>query len=208
MKVHPCPRSHDREREALAGSLLCVPCIKQVERNLRTLPALHEESLHQVSPTSRRSNPTKVSGSRRLDHLNISVLDTRHHILATLESWSEIVVEQLGVAAPERSVPQLAQFLTRNLEWLAGQPPAADFADEVDALVAELRGMIDPDPGALHALVRQCVVADCDGVISAAPTGGGAAGRSIGCSAGHAWEMHEWLNLRQLMERQRKGVTV
>jgi hypothetical protein len=135
------------------------------------------------------------------------VLDVRYNILATLESWSEIVVEQLGVLAPKRSVPQLAQFLTRHLEWLAGQPPAADFADEVESLVTELRSMIDPEPGDGHALVRQCVVDDCAGMISATPRGGRGAGSSIECSVGHSWEMHEWLSLRQLMELQRKGVT-
>ncbi|MFC8349665.1 hypothetical protein [Streptomyces sp. NPDC057280] len=149
-----------------------------------------------------------MSGSRNRDYLNISVLDVRHNLLATLESWSELVAEQLGVTAPARSVPQLARFLTRHLEWLAGQPPAADFVDEVDSLVAELRGTIDPDPGS-RTLIRRCVVDDCGGTISASPKDAGKPGsRSIECSAGHSWEMHEWLTLRRLMERQRKGVTV
>lgn len=207
MQVHPCRRNHAQESPAVTGFLLCVSCIRQTERNMRMLPGLHQECLHHVSPPSRRTNPTKVSGSRRVDHLNISVLDVRYNILATLESWSEIVVEQLGVPAPTRSVPQLAQFLTRHLEWLAGQPPAADFADEVEGLVAELRDMIDPEPGDGPSLVRQCVVDGCAGVISAPPRGGRGAGSSIECSVGHSWEMHEWLSLRQLMELQRKGVT-
>lgn len=205
--VHPCPRKHTHESRAVTGFILCAPCIRQVERNLRTLPALHQECLHHVSPTHRRTNPTRVSGSRNRDHLNISVLDARYNILATLESWSEIVVEQLGVTAPARSVPQLARFLTQHLQWLAAQPPAADFAGEIEGLVAELRSTIDPDPHALQTLIRQCVVDNCGGTISASPKNTGTSGsRSIECSAGHSWEMHEWLTLRQLMERQRKGV--
>ena len=207
--VHPCSRNHSHESHAVPGFVLCASCISQVERNLRALPVLHQECLHHVSPTHRRTNPTRVSGSRNRDHLNISVLDARHNILATLESWSEMVVERLGVTAPARSVPQLARFLTRHLEWLAGQSPAADFADEVGSLVAELRGTIDPDPGSPQTLIRQCVVDDCGGTISASPGDcGKPGGRSIECSAGHSWEMHEWLTLRRLMERQRKGVTV
>jgi hypothetical protein len=179
-----------------------------VERDLRILPALHQECLHHVSPSHRRTNPTRVSGSRNRDHLNISVLDARHNIRAILESWSEFVVEQLGVAAPFRSVPHLTRFLTRHLQWLAAQPPAADFAGEMESLVAELRSMIDPDPGALHTLILQCVVDGCAGTISASPKNTGTSGsRSIECSAGHSWETHEWLRLRHLMERQRKGVT-
>ena len=206
--VHPCPRKHSQECLAVTGSVLCAACISQSARNLRVLPGLHQECLHHVSPTYRRTNPTRVSGSRRQDYLNISVLDARHNILATLESWSEIVVEKLRVPAPARSVPQLARFLTRHLEWLAAQPPAADFADEVESLVAELRSTIDPEPGELRTLIRRCVAEGCDGMISAAPQGGGGAGGNvIACSAGHSWEMHEWLNLRLLMERQRKGVS-
>ncbi|MFF5500162.1 hypothetical protein [Streptomyces aquilus] len=206
--VHPCPRKHSQESLAVTGSVLCAACISQTVRNLRVLPGLYQECLHHVSPTYRRTNPTRVSGSRRQDYLNISVLDARRNILATLESWSEIVVEKLRVPVPARSVPQLTSFLTRHLEWLAAQPPAADFADEVESLVAELRGTIDPDPGELRTLMRRCVADGCDGMISAVPGGGGGAvGSAIECSAGHSWEMHEWLNLRLLMERQRKGVS-
>lgn len=207
--VHPCSRNHSHESGAVPGFVLCAACISQVERHLRTLPALHQECLHHVAPpTRRRSNPTRVSGSRRRDPLNISVLDARHNILATLESWSQIVVEKLGVSAPERTVPQLARFLSRHLEWLAAQPPAADFASEAEALVTELRDMIDPDSAARRTLIRQCVMDGCDGTISGSPQDAGKpGGRRIACSAGHSWEMHEWLTLRQLMERQRKGVT-
>ncbi|MFJ3671319.1 hypothetical protein ACIPSE_33140 [Streptomyces sp. NPDC090106] len=149
-----------------------------------------------------------MSGTRSRDHLNFSVLDARHHIAATLASWSEIVVEELGVTAPERSVPRLAGFLSTHLQWLAAQVPAADFADETAALVAQLRTTVDPEPGTLHTLIRNCVVDGCAGTISASPGHAGASGnRSIACSAGHSWETHEWLTLRRLMERDRKGVT-
>ena len=206
MKVHPCPRSHNQEIVAAAGAVLCAPCIRQVQRNLRVLPALHQESLHNVSPTSRRMNPTKVSGSRNRDHLNISVLDARQDILAILESWSGIVVENIGGMVPERSVAELTRFLAANLEWLAAQPPAAGFADEIERTTAELRRIIDPDPGGPRTPVRNCVVDNCTGTIAASPQrAGDTGGSSIRCSAGHTWEMHEWLTLRRLMERQKKS---
>ncbi|NUP36589.1 MAG: hypothetical protein HOY76_06080 [Streptomyces sp.] len=207
MNADPCSRNHGHGRRAGTGSLLCAECLGQVERALRALPGLHQESLHHVSPVSRRTNPTKVSGSARRDYLNTAVLDTRLNIVETLGSWSEIVVEQLEVPAPAHSVPQLARFLSRHLEWLAAQPPAADFADEIEGLVAELRGAIDPERGGLDALVRKCAMDDCDGTMRPSLNGGVTGGGSIECSAGHSWEMHEWLNLRRLMEQQRKGVT-
>ncbi|NKQ24087.1 hypothetical protein [Streptomyces galbus] len=207
MKSQACPRSHAQESRAAIGSLLCVPCVKGLERHLRVLPALHQECLHQASPMGRRTNPTKVSGSRRRDYLDISVLDARQNILVVLESWSKMVAEELGIPAPTRTVPALVRFLTSHLGWLAGQPPAADFADEIDELVAELRRTIDPEPSPLQTLIRQCVVDNCPGTISASPQGGRAGGRSITCSYGHSWAMHEWLLLRKLMERQREDVT-
>ncbi|MGX1915396.1 hypothetical protein ACWIID_42290 [Streptomyces phaeochromogenes] len=208
MKFHPCPRSHTQESRAAAGSILCAPCIRRVERSLRALPGLHQECLHQVSPTSRQTNPTKVSGSRKRDYLDISVLDARHNILTILESWSGMVVEKLGTLTPPRTVPHLARFLTLHLEWLTAQPPAVDFADEIESLVVELRQTIDPDPSDLHTLIRKCVVDNCSGTISASSRNNGGAGSgNITCSSGHSWEMCEWLGLRELLERQRKGVS-
>jgi len=169
MQVHSCPRCHAEGIRTCAGPLLCAGCVEQVGRQLRALPYLHQECLHHVSPASRRTNPTKVSGSRRNDFLDISVLDSRHNILAVLESWSELVVERLGRVAPKRTVPDLARFLARHLAWLTAQPPAAEFADEIEGLAGELRRIVDPDPGGLQALIRTCVVEGCNGTISALP---------------------------------------
>ncbi|MEU3255898.1 hypothetical protein [Streptomyces sp. NPDC006997] len=209
MTSHPCPRGHTQESRAAAGCLLCAPCIRRVERGLRALPGLHQECLHQVSPTTaRQSNPTKVSGSRKQDYLNFSVLDARHNIATILESWSRMVVDKLHVPAPPRSVPHLARFLALHLPWLAAQPPAVEFADEIEALVVELRQTLDPEPSDLQTLIRKCVVDNCSGTISVSAKSSVKAGHSsIACSMGHTWEMREWLGLRKLMERQRKGVS-
>ncbi|MEO3765664.1 hypothetical protein [Streptomyces sp. B8F3] len=156
--------------------------------------------------TTRLSNPTKVSASRRLDYPDISVLDTRRHISSLLESWSRMVVEKRSAAAPKRSVPHLAVFLAGHLDWITAQPEAADFADEVESLVKELRQTVDPEPSGQFTLVEECVKDGCGGTITASLRPGETVPvRSIACSAGHAWEAHEWLLLRHLMERQRKG---
>lgn len=206
MEFHSCPRSHTRESRVATGSVLCVPCTRQVERHLRALPSLHHECLHHMSSTSKKmNNPTKVSGSRKQDHLKISVLDTRHNILAVLESWSGIITEELATVTPTRSVPHLVRFLIRNLEWLAAQPPAVDFADEIASLHTQLLRTIDPEPSDLHALTRECIVENCTGTINASPKNiGNTKKSSISCSSGHSWEMREWLTLRQLMNQKRK----
>ncbi|WP_245238701.1 hypothetical protein [Streptomyces sp. MZ04] len=101
----------------------------------------------------------------------------------------------------------MARFLTLHLEWLTGQHPAVELADELEVLVAELRQTIDPEPDQLRTHIGQCIVDNCPGTISVpAPRGAGAGRSSITCSSGHSWEVCEWLSLRKLMERQRKGV--
>ncbi|MBY8882380.1 hypothetical protein [Actinacidiphila acidipaludis] len=206
MEFHACARNHPMQLRAASGSLLCGPCIEQVEGNLRALPPLYQESLHHIAPVSRRMSGTRVSGSRSKDHLNMSALDARRDIVAILESWSEFVVDERGRAAPSRSVPQLTRMLLANVAWLAAQPPAADFADEIEDLKAELLRAIDPGPGDGGSLNRRCVVAGCPGVITSAGRGASPGGRSsIGCSSGHSWDMHEWITLRPLVTRERKA---
>ncbi|WP_406004771.1 hypothetical protein OG440_37640 [Streptomyces sp. NBC_00637] len=206
MTAQPCPRVHARECRAADGCVLCAGCVAQAERDLRALPALHQECLHHASPTPRRSNPTKVSGSRARDHLNFSVLDARYRLLNALQSWSEYVAAHHRVAVPGRSVVQLARFLAGHLPWLVAQPCAAEFADEVEGLAAELRGTIDPGAGELRTAIRTCVVEHCAGTISTSLNGGERvrAGR-LECSLGHGWDMGEWLALRHLLEQRRAG---
>ncbi|MEU0009410.1 hypothetical protein ABZ079_35635 [Streptomyces sp. NPDC006314] len=138
----------------------------------------------------------------------MSALDARHNILTILESWSEFVADELGKVVPTRSVPHLADFLLSNLEWLTAQPPAADFADEMDGLRQELLHTIDPDSSELRMFTWECVVDSCTGTIDTSPQQiGNTDRRSIRCSSGHSWETHEWITLRPLMERQRKTVS-
>ncbi|MFI1019062.1 hypothetical protein [Streptomyces sp. NPDC020965] len=206
METPTRPVSPTQEPGVATGSTLCASRIRELAGNLRALPGLYQESLHHISRVSGRMNLTRVSGSRSSDHLNMSALDARHNILAILDSWAEFVADGLGDANPGHSVPHLTDFLLHHLEWLTQQPPAADFADEINGLRLELLHTIDPESGEFPALTRDCVVTDCTGKITTSPQNGGKpAGRSIRCSSGHTWEMHEWITLRPLMARQGKG---
>ncbi|MFD9906035.1 hypothetical protein [Streptomyces sp. NPDC059063] len=206
MTVWQCSRNNSHEGDAVAGSLLCAHCIGQAEATLRVLPALHQECLHHTAPAPRRSNPTRVSGSRTLDQVNIAVLEARSRLLAALEAWSDTVAAGRGIAVPARSVPRLAAFLAEHLRWLAAQPCAADFVDETERLAAELRAAIDPASGELRTAIRKCVVDRCGGVITTPLNSGGRPPADrLECSMGHVWEIREWLKLRSLMEQQRTG---
>jgi hypothetical protein len=142
----------------------------------------------------------RVSGSRSRERIDGSVLDARNHIQIVLESWSEVVMEGLEHPAPRRSVPHLTHFLATHLEWLADQPAAADFVTEIEDLTAEARRIVDPAPTGRSLPLGQCVVSGCAGTISTPARNPERVGVStLGCSAGHSWEPHEWFVLRQLM---------
>ncbi|KJY34526.1 hypothetical protein ADK60_27935 [Streptomyces sp. XY431] len=203
MEFHSCPRNHGREVPAAAGSVLCGPCIRQLEHTLRALPELHQECLHHIQTEPRRRNPTRVSGSRRRDRLNLSAIDARNNIVAILESWSRFAAERLGTTAVIRSVPHLTRFLGRHLDWLTAQPPAADFADEIEDLRLELLNAIDPEAGDRAVPTRACVVDGCPGTIDASPQHHNGGRTSVGCSSGHSWGIREWLTLRHLLDQPR-----
>ncbi|MFE6721773.1 hypothetical protein ACFVDU_29815 [Streptomyces albidoflavus] len=138
--------------------------------------------------------------------MNVSAVDTRHHIAAVLGSWAQVVVEERGVPAPDRSVARLVGFLTEHLDWLTSQAPAGDFADEVDGLGLALLRVVDPEHSGRRLLATVCVVDDCTGrIVAPAQLSVGAAKGSISCSSGHSWEMHEWLTLRHLISRQQEA---
>ncbi|MER7488864.1 hypothetical protein ABTY20_23745 [Streptomyces sp. NPDC126497] len=206
LELHACPGTPDKVPGEAAEFALGAPRVRRLESNLRALPGLYQESLHHVSPLSRRMHHTRVSGSRSLDHLDVSALDARHNILAVLESWAGFVTDELGGVAPARSVPHMTRFLLRHLKWLTEQPSAADFADEIDALRLELLRTIDPAPGEPQVFVWECVVTGCSGRITTSPQQRTADGTGIRCSSGHTWELREWITLRPLVEQRRKAV--
>lgn len=198
MELSLCPRNHPREMLAADGSLLCGPCFTQVKNNLRELPGLHDALLRDLMSPPRRINPTKVSGGRVRDHLNVAAFDIRHEILTILDSWSGIIVGKLGAPAPARSVLDLTRFLLRHLEWLTAQPTAADFTDEIDRLHTEAQSVANPAHEDTEAYALKCVVAGCSGTIDASPRRAAGNGSTLTCSSGHSWDVSEWLTLRQL----------
>ncbi|MFI6350281.1 hypothetical protein [Streptomyces sp. NPDC050560] len=205
MEILACPETPDQEPGDVTARVLAAARVQRLERSLSALPALYEESLHNIAPVSRQTNHTRVSGTRSGDSLNLSALDARHDIVAVLESWAEFVSDEVGGAAPRGSVPHLVTFLLRHLAWLTEQPPAADFADEVEDLRKQMLHTVDPTTTEFHRRSWDCVVAGCTGKITTAPRPSDGAGvRGIRCSSGHTWETHEWITLRPLVERRQK----
>jgi len=191
-----CSRNHRRETVAATGSLLCRPCVTRLRTNLRELPRLHEELLSEMVSPPRPVNPTKVSGSRTRDHLNMDAFETRHDVLAILNSWAGVVTEELGSPPPARTVLDLTHFLLHHLKWLTAQPPAGDFADEIEQLHAESASIANPASEPAGTFALKCGAAGCPGTIDTSPRRAAGNGSTLICSFGHSWDVSEWLTLR------------
>jgi hypothetical protein len=203
MELVLCPRNHRRDILAAPGSLLCRPCIIQLTKNLRELPRLHEELLSEMVSPPRRVNPTKVSGSRTRDHLNMDAFETRHDVLAILNSWAGMIIEELGAPPPARSVLDLTRFLLRHLDWLTAQPPAADFADEIERLHTESQSVANPESEDSETYALKCGAPGCPGTIDPSARRAGGNGSTLTCSFGHSWNVSEWLTLRDFSDDER-----
>lgn len=201
-----CERNHMVETEPMEGLRLCAPCLRQTERNLTSLPALHEECVDHVFGGPRDPARQRVAGSREVAPLNDSAIETRSNISGVLTAWSSSVAEEKGTPAPGSSVRHLTHFLLTHLNWLATSTEAVVFADEIESLTTEARRTMDPAPEARLITLGRCVEPDCAEIITAAAPGRRISNyRGIGCAAGHSWEIHEWFLLQSRIE-QKKGV--
>jgi hypothetical protein len=95
----------------------------------------------------------------------------------------------------------MTTFLVRHLNWLLAHPAAGDFAQELAQLTAHARRSAYVQP-ALRDL-GECIHPDCGATLSTAPGRGGGRSREVQCTAGHAWQPHQWLQLFRQIHQSR-----
>lgn len=185
-----------RPRPSGAGRLLCTTCGERVGTSVRALPLLYAECEQALGPGS-GGLTQRVSGSRAAGlALNEKAMDARSAMVGVLTSWSDLLVAEREVPAPGgRTVRQLADFVTRHLDWLLTHPAADDFVDEVATAETAARRVVDGD-GTPREL-GQCTQPGCGSVVRSvvrAGAGGGNAVR-VGCDTGHTLSPQQWLLL-------------
>lgn len=196
------------------GLRLCEACLTRAERNLAELPVLYEECVHSMSVPPRTLTMERVSGSRSFESLNDAAVDVRHDIHDVLSSWVDMVLEErhtTQVSArtpiPRDPVVNFTQFLTGHLEWLAAHPVAAEFAHELDTLVAEAHKVINSDPVAGRIDLGPCIETNCPGSLSASfSIEGNTRCPNVTCDTGHGWQPHQWLLLKLRIEQRQEKV--
>lgn len=186
---------------AVPGSRLCRSCRERLVRELRRLPALHEECARRLDMSADRERDRVSGGSLPGLPLNAAAVEARSAIVSVLASWSAAVAQERGVAAPGRVVERLAEFLLRHADWLAAHPAAGEFSQEVARLARRAARVIDPGSSRRLA-IGDCVEDGCPGRLTAAvrpdqpdvPA-------EITCDAcaGHRWFGHQWLQLSRLL---------
>lgn len=205
---HSCRRAvldGGGRRRAASGQRLCPLCAGRLLAGIRELPRLYaecEEALSGVVATGLREK-TSSGGPARGLALNGFAAEARTQILATLGSWSGLVAQERGFAAPARQAPALADFLLSSLPWLACHPAVGDLSEEVARTVSTARRAARPD-AVKKVVVGACVVPRCEGELSATVRSSRAGeGTHVRCGANpaHSWAGHEWTRLCREMQK-------
>lgn len=192
--------SGDNDRTVPATAELCDGCRDELLHGLRVLPDLHKACGHAlggtiVSPSRLRE---RVAGTSEPSlPLNVGASDARTSVLHVLGSWTGMVVEQRKIAAPRRTVADMAAFLAKHSDWLVSHSAATELVSEIAQLVRKTRAVLHSDPTRrLH--VGSCVEKSCAGRLVAllhpeekhTPL-------EITCQddSAHSWPGHQWLKL-------------
>lgn len=137
----------DRPRRALDGIYLCGPCRDQLDALLDQLPGLYADLEDQLASGGGASGPSVSGSASEPLPINTAAADHRHQIQHDLLWWAIYAADERGIARPTASDPATtAAWLTRHIEWLAGNRPAAE---ELLPVLRKLAGrawaIIDPD---------------------------------------------------------------
>ncbi|MEU3305350.1 hypothetical protein ABZ729_36915 [Streptomyces sp. NPDC006678] len=189
--------AEDRPRRVAArGSRLCPVCRDRLAGDLRRLPELYEECGLRLSGADQPRERTS-GGPLPGMPFNTAASEARSEILGVLRSWAGVAVDARQPGTVRDTVPVLAAFLLRHVDWLAAHPAAAEVCEEVSRLVRRTRRVIDPEPLSRVA-IGACVETACSGELTAMVRPQQAhRPAEIVCSAdtAHQWLGHDWLQL-------------
>lgn len=165
--------------------------------DLRHLPWLHEECGHRLGGSNTAGD--RVSGGPLPGMpFNASAAEVRTNIIGILAAWVAMIRQERRVPPPlRRDVPELVDFLLRQLDWLGGHPAAGDISKELMQLVSAAWRVIDADPVRTFPL-GPCLTNACQGQLTAVlHPDGSRRPTAVRCSSegDHRWLGSELLQL-------------
>ncbi|MFI6153776.1 hypothetical protein ACIBCA_13870 [Kitasatospora sp. NPDC051170] len=184
-------------RPADPGSLLCRPCRNGVHHRLGRLPQLYRASDGLLNAQSKQVE--RVSGGRNIGiPLNSSAVEARANVRGFLAAWSQLVVDERDVSAPDRTVPAMAEFLLRHRNWIDRHPAVGEFANELFRAFSRMQRLETAVP-IRRITVSRCPEDGCPGELEAVLRPQDArAGSLIRCThtKEHTWPTERWSSLR------------
>jgi hypothetical protein len=188
------------------GLRLCTSCRNQLAGRLSSLSRLHQ-ACEQVLEIHRQ-HPIRVVRGRRSTGISLDdqTVAVRSETIRVLASWCEMIVDERGVTGPgSLDVRILTSFLQAHLDWLVAHGAAADFADEIAALAADVGQVLNP------VQVRTIDLAPCtrDGcgrmVCASISTVNQRSVAQVRCDGGHTWQPRQWLDLCRQLDQTGRG---
>jgi hypothetical protein len=167
-----------------------------LRRNLRALGRIYDELARQLtvsSPVGERRRGSRNPGIP----LNGRAVEVRGDILTILSSWAGFVVNELGRAVPERTVPALTAFLTQHSRWLVGHPAGQDAVEETRQLLLAGKRALQ-STATKRIPVCPCTNARCEGTLIAMISAPESDQESIiVCTENreHSWSTERWYNI-------------
>ncbi len=183
------------------GPRLCAACRTVLTGRLASLPQLYQAC--ELALEIPRQHPLTLVRGRRSAGISLDdrTLAVRSDTIRVLCSWCELIVDERGVSGPAAlDVRTLIAYLQAHLDWLAAHTAAADFADEIAALVADVKNVLNPAQGRTIEL-GPCTVDGCERLVRASiSTGIQRSAPQVRCDAGHTWRPRQWLDLRRRLD--------
>ena len=187
---------------------LCTSCRNLLTGRLIRLPRLYQ-ACEQALEVHRQHPIMMVRGRRStgicLDDPTVAV---RSDTIRVLSSWCEMIVEERDATGPgSLDVKTLTSFLRAHLDWIAAHVVAADFAEEIAALVAEAKQVLNPAQARIIDL-GPCTRDGCGRTVRASMgTDNRPSAPQVRCDAGHTWRPRQWLDLRHHLDPTARGVS-
>jgi hypothetical protein len=183
------------------GLGLCTSCRNLLAGRLASLPRLYQACEQALEV--QRQHPIRVVRGRRSTGicLDDQTMAVRSDTKRVLSSWCEMVVDEHGVTGPSSLDAEiLTSFLGAHLNWLATHAAAADFADEIAALAADVKQVLNPVQVQTIDLAP-CTRDGCSQTVRASiSTVNQHSVPQVRCDAGHTWQPRQWLDLRHLLD--------
>lgn len=198
-----CSGCHQRIHEWLS------PIAVDADGRPDSVPGLYAmlSPLPGIAGGSQRRAPGFASRSPANDYV-VAIRDPRstrledgdpHSVPGVLAAWTALLIEERNLVPPNRTVPAMARFLDRHLDWITRQGWVEDLATELRELHSQLRAIGQP-----RRRIGKCpntidegdTTRQCDARLFAPLHGD-----QIVCWAcGRKWPRSEWLSLGYLLE--------